>query len=239
MLPVIGVTTSINEDESVLQMNRSYIAALMQAGAAPLLLPPAEDEAVISRYVGMIDGLLLSGGGDVDPSCYGETQRWECGDISPVRDSFELRLCKAFMQSGSKPLLGICRGMQVMNTALDGTLYQDLASDFPAATIAHRQKQRPLYTSHIVTVDTSSHLSRIIGCEQLRVNSHHHQAVKQLAEALRAVATAPDGVIEAVEMPGHPFCIGVQWHPERLCDQKNGDGHYRLFTAFVQACQTR
>lgn len=239
MLPVIGVTTSVNEDESILQMNRSYIAALMQAGAAPLMLPPTEDEALIIRYVGMIDGLLLSGGGDVDPSCYGEAQRWECGEISPVRDAFELRLCKAFLSSGSKPLLGICRGIQVLNAALGGTLYQDLASEFPAATIAHRQKQRPLYTSHTVTVDACSHLSRIIGCEQLHVNSHHHQAVKHLAEPLRAVAAAPDGVIEAVEQPGHPFCIGVQWHPERLCDQKGGDGHARLFSAFVQACEKR
>lgn len=239
MLPVIGVTMSINEDESILQMNRSYIAALMQAGAAPLMLPPTEDEALIARYAGMIDGLLLSGGGDVDPSCYGETQRWECGEVSPVRDDFELRLCRAFVAAERKPLLGICRGIQVLNAALGGTLYQDLASEFPAATIAHRQKQRPLYASHTVSVDADSHLSRIIGGVELRVNSHHHQAVKELAAPLRAVAFAPDGVIEAVEQPGHPFCIGVQWHPERLCDQKGGDGHARLFSAFVEACEKR
>lgn len=239
MSPVIGLTTSIDADESVLQMNRSYIAPLLALGATPLLLPPAEDPEVLARYVSLCDGLLLSGGGDVDPLRFGEDQMWECGDVSPVRDAFELALFSRFLAEGGKPVLGICRGMQLMNVALGGSLYQDLPAARADKSIAHRQKQRSVYASHGVTLSAGSRLMQMLGKKDLRVNSHHHQAVNRVASPLRISALAPDGVIEAVEMPEHPFCIGVQWHPERLWDQPGSDVHARIFKAFVDAAEKK
>ena len=234
MKPVIGLTTSINEDESVLMMNRSYISAVTAAGALPVLLPATDDPDVIAGYVQMIDGLLLTGGGDIDPASFHENQEWACGEISPVRDAFELQLCKAYLARGKGPVLGICRGVQLLNVALGGSLYQDLAAAYPNATLAHRQKQRGIYPSHNNSISPGSRLSRILSAHEIRVNSHHHQALKRVADTLSVSATAPDGVIEAVEMRDHPFCIGVQWHPERLWNQPGGEMHARIFQAFVE-----
>ncbi len=233
-MPIIGITTSVNEDESVLQMNRSYPAAIAQAGGLPVLLPLTGSGAAIGYYAAMCDGLLLSGGDDIDPSAYGEAQSWRCGTVNPPRDAFELALCREFLRL-RKPILAICRGIQLLNVALGGTLYQDLQSELPDS-LAHQQKQLPRYTSHPATIAEGSLLSGICGTEAIAVNSHHHQAVAIPGHGLTITATAPDGVIEAIELPGHPFCLGVQWHPERLWDQPDTKIHARLFTAFVEAC---
>ena len=235
MQPIIGITTSISEDESFLQMNRSYIRAISAADALPILLPASEDASVVSSYAQMCAGLLLSGGDDVDPSVYGEAQSWQCGSISPLRDAFELALCREFLRL-KKPILAICRGIQVLNVALGGTLYQDLKTE-RAHSIAHQQKQKTCYASHPVTLAADSLLGAIFQAEAVAVNSHHHQAVRETGTGLVASAISPDGVIEAVELPGHPFCIGVQWHPERMWDQPSTANHARIFRAFIQACQ--
>lgn len=234
MQPIIGITTSLSDDESLLQLNRTYTRAISHAGGIPILLPTCDETDSLSRYAGICDGLLLSGGDDVDPSAYGEAQSWHCGTISPLRDCFELALCRQFLKM-NKPILAICRGIQVLNVALGGTLYQDLQSDLPES-LAHRQKQKPWYASHPVSLVRDSILSGILAADAIAVNSHHHQAVAQPGKGLRICATAPDGVIEAVELPSHPFCIGVQWHPERLWDQPLTNAHERLFRAFVDAC---
>lgn len=233
-MPIIGITTSVNEDESILQMNRSYPGAIAQAGGLPVLLPPMEDGAALTFYATMCDGLLLSGGDDVDPSAYGEAQSWHCGTVSPLRDAFELALCRRFLQL-KKPILAICRGVQVLNVALGGTLHQDLATDLPGC-LAHRQKQRSCYASHPVTLAADSLLAGIYSAEAVAVNSHHHQAVAEPGRGCIIVATAPDGVVEAIEVAGLPFCLGVQWHPERLYDAPGGEHHALLFRAFVDAC---
>lgn len=234
-MPIIGITTSLNEDENVLMMNRSYPEALACTGALPLLLPATEDPEAISRYAALCSGLLLSGGDDLDPSAYGEAQSWHCGAICPLRDSFELALCKEFLRL-RKPILGICRGIQVLNVALGGTLYQDLQSEY-ADSIAHRQKQRSCCHSHPVQLAEGSRLAALYGADTLAVNSHHHQAVRQPGAGLIISAAAPDGVIEAVEHAELPFCIGVQWHPERLWNQPASAIHTRLFRAFADACE--
>lgn len=235
MQPIIGITTSISEDESLLQMNRSYVRAISAADALPVLLPATEDASVIASYAQMCHGLLLSGGDDIDPSVYGEAQSWQCGSISPLRDAFELALCREFLRL-KKPILAICRGIQVLNVALGGTLYQDLQTE-RASSIAHRQKQKAWYASHPVSFAEGSLLSGILQADAIAVNSLHHQAVRETGAGLVASAISPDGVIEAVELPGHPFCLGVQWHPERLWDQSATAAHARIFRAFTEACQ--
>ncbi len=236
MRPIIGITTSITQDEGVHQMNRCYTEALLAVGAVPVMLPLPSDLSVLPDCLSRLDGLLLSGGDDVDPTHYGETQHWVCGDVTPLRDSFEIALCREAIRH-RLPLLGICRGVQVMNVAQGGSLFQDLKSEYPGETLAHQQKQLSRYTSHAVQFSEDSALAAIFGCNALQVNSHHHQAVQKVAPGFTITATAPDGVIEALEYPELPFCIGVQWHPERLVESQKDTLHRRLFEAFADACR--
>lgn len=234
--PIIGVTTNLNDDENAMQLNCTYTNALLRAGALPVLLPVTGDPQEVSMYAEMVDGLLLAGGVDVNPTLYGEGQRWESGTISPVRDRFEIELFRAVLAFGSKPILGVCRGHQLINVALGGSLYQDIQSALPGQTIAHRQHQRAVHPSHDVAIEKDTRLHGIFGTDTLAVNSHHHQAVKRLAEGMVISAHAPDGIAEAIELPQHPFCIGVQWHPEQLCSHPGTEAHMKLFTAFAAAC---
>lgn len=233
--PMIGITTSVMTDTLVMHMNPSYSDAVLRAGGTPLLLPVTGDAAAVARYAQLIDGLLLSGGDDIDPARYGEAQSWNCGDICPLRDEFELALCREVLRL-QKPIFGICRGIQLLNVALGGTLYQDLKTEHPGS-LAHQQHQKPDYTSHPVTIVPDTLLHRILGTEMLAVNSHHHQALRELPTLLRVTATAPDGVIEAAEHTEHPFCLAVQWHPERLAWKPGQEAHTALFRAFVDACR--
>lgn len=236
MQPIIGVTTSLSKDEGIHHMNLAYPGAVRAAGGLPVMIPATLDAADIARYAALVDGLLLSGGDDLDPARYGAHQQWACGTISPLRDGFELALCREVLRLG-KPILGICRGIQVLNVAMGGTLYQDLPSEAPQSH-AHRQHQRPEYASHSVAVTEGSLLHRVVGTEMLAVNSLHHQAVRDVADGLIVTAVAPDGVIEAVEHTRLPFCLGVQWHPERLWDRPETAQHACIFKAFVEACGT-
>lgn len=237
MKPVIGLTHSIMLDEKTLHMPLAYANAVRAAGGIPVLLPANDNEADVMRMLDMIDGLLLTGGDDVDPLLYGEEQRWQSGDICPLRDAYEMLLCRCAFARRELPVLGICRGIQIMNVALGGTLWQDLASQKPDS-IAHRQKQTSAHVSHSVSLAQDSLISSIFGnAEQLLVNSHHHQAVKAPGSGLVVTATAPDGVIEAVEDPTRDFFLGVQWHPEQLFNHDRSACHAKLFEAFVSACK--
>ena len=238
MKPIIGITTHLSDDERTMQLNRTYSNALIKAGALPVLLPATTDPSIIDKYSSMVDGLLLSGGGDVDPQLFGETTEWACGTISPLRDVFELALCKALLNGHiKKPIFGICRGFQVLNIALGGTIYQDIQTGVSSKTLSHRQKQRAVYPSHSVAVTPGSMLHRIVNCDALMVNSLHHQALKDLPDGFVPTAVAPDGIVEAAELSGHPSCFGVQWHPEQLIDQPGCDAHWHLFLAFVANCK--
>lgn len=236
MRPIIGLTHSIQQDERTLHMPLSYARAITAAGGLPIVLPAVTDGHMIEAYLDQVDGLLLTGGDDVDPLLYGECQHWACGSISPLRDAFEVQLCRAALRRKDMPVLGVCRGVQLLNVACGGTLWQDLQSSVKDC-ICHRQHQNPEYASHPVSLVEGSRLATIYGALGLLVNSHHHQAVNRPGDGLTVCATAPDGVIEGVEMTDHPFCIGVQWHPERLFDQVASCAQLRLFEAFVKACQ--
>lgn len=230
--PLIGITAGTNDQEVYITLSRHFMEPLMVHGAMPVVLPLTDDPALLEDYVRTLDGVLFSGGVDVDPLLFGEQQHPACGAISPMRDAHELTLARILLRTG-KPVLGICRGLQLMNIALGGDIYQDLPAQYPGELNAHRQKQLAVYPSHPVQLKEGSILHRIAGTDTLSVNSLHHQAVKN-AVGWEAVAYAPDGVIEACEKPDHPFFVGVQWHPERLWEK---DENARLlFAAFVKCC---
>jgi putative glutamine amidotransferase len=238
--PIIGITTIAIEAEqkllpSRLGQNQTYIRGLVRAGAAPLMIPQLADASLVRALYEQLDGLLLPGGEDIDPASYGEARHERCGRVSPERDDMELALARWAVEDGM-PLLAICRGIQILNVALGGSLYQDIAAQVPGA---ERHDWYPGYPrdrlSHQVAITPQTRLATILGARSPRVNSLHHQALKEVPPALTVVARAPDGVIEAVEMTDHPFALGVQWHPEELAD---GDARaQRLFDALVEACQ--
>ena len=232
--PLIGVTAGLTDSEAYMTIYRRCMDALVAAGALPVLLPITDHPEVLAACVEQMDGFLFSGGGDVDPNLYGQPQRTTCGAISPLRDAHELALARLLAARKDKPVLGICRGFQVLNVALGGTLYQDLPTEYEGELINHRQKQPETYESHYVNLLLGTRLRGIIGVDGIRVNSLHHQAVMELGRNFLVNATAADGVIEGAELAGHPFFIGVQWHPERLWWQ--GDEHMVLFRTLAEAC---
>lgn len=238
--PVIGIIcgefqTDEGQAPPRFGQSQSYIQAVLQAGAAPLLIPQLADLARLRRLYERLDGLLLPGGGDVDPNHYGETRHERCRRVSPVRDETELALTRWAAEEG-KPLLGICRGIQVLNVALGGSLYQDIEAQLPEAGKHDWYPGYPRdYLPHPVAVTPGSRLARILDTTSLPVNSLHHQAVKGVAAGLTVVARAPDGIIEGVEGPGHRFLIGVQWHPEELTGRDARA--QRLFDALAEACR--
>lgn len=236
MRPMIGITAYLSDDETTVKLARTYVGAVIKAGAVPVILPITGDDEIIREYAAQIDGLLLTGGADVNPQVYGETADWACGDVCPIRDAFEVKLIQTLLQDSVKPILGICRGFQVLNAALGGTLYQDIRTCVEGKTLSHRQKPLSMYVSHEVVLSPDTQLYTIYGTDRVMVNSMHHQAAKTLAAGFTQAATAPDGIIEAAVLDNHPYCIGVQWHPERLYDQPQSEIHGRLFESFVKAC---
>jgi putative glutamine amidotransferase len=230
MRPVIGITRCSRVDD--------YVASVEQAGGRARVIDCTSSPRSL---VGELHGVLLTGGGDIDPVLYGEDRHDAVQDAEPGRDEFEIDLARRAMDA-NLPLLGICRGVQVLNVAAGGSLVQDIPSDAAApASPPHAIEEPKNAIAHEVKVEPGSRLARALGTavaadQVCRVNSRHHQAVKRLGRSLVAVATAPDGVIEAVERPDAAFCIGVQWHPENFC--RSGE-FTPLFRAFVQAALDR
>ena len=244
MAPVIGVTATLKQDVdsvaerplgSFVRADLDYVAGVAQAGGIPMVLPPLPGTA--EEAAGNIDGLLLCGGSDLDPAYYGEKPIPELDVTLPVRDTFEMDLVEQALERGV-PVLGICRGLQVLNVALGGTLYQDLPSQMHPDLIAHRQQIPKWQWTHEVEADGGSEIVKIMGSDHLRVNSYHHQAIKDLAEPLAAVAHASDGVIEAVESRdlSRRWLVGVQWHAEAMRDSEGAE-HRNLFSAHVAAAE--
>lgn len=220
--PLIGITcnTTIIEGEVFTGrgrtfVNSDYVASIVRAGGTPLLLPPVLDEAVIKAQVESLDGFVFSGGPDVDPLLYGEEPDSQLGVVNHERDTYEKRLVQLAGELG-KPMLGICRGAQIINVACGGSLYQDIVK-LDACTIKHMQSsvQRDALW-HSAVIEPASKLAAVLGEHKLLVNSYHHQAIKTPAPGFAVVARAQDGTVEAVEREVGPWTIGVQWHPELL-----------------------
>ncbi|MEY8354466.1 gamma-glutamyl-gamma-aminobutyrate hydrolase family protein [Lachnospiraceae bacterium 54-53] len=233
--PLIGLTPSHDTDNDDIKMRPTYLRALKAAGGIPVVMPLEASEEDLKQLAEDLDGFLFTGGPDVHPFLFGEETHAHCGNVSEPRDRMELSLIPLVLEQ-RKPVLGICRGIQVLNIALGGNIWQDIPSqterEFP---IAHSQPYSYRMPCHTVSLAEDSLLARISGCSSLKVNSMHHQAVKDLGRGLTATGYSPDRLVESLEMPGYPFFIGVQWHPEYLWE-KNEEA-FRLFQTFAEACR--
>lgn len=213
-------------------LKRKYAECVERAGAEPKWVS-GSDAGSPERLAREYDGFLFPGGADLDPALYGERASRRCGRPDPRRDGFEPELCRAALGT-EKPVLGICRGFQMIAVVLGGSLYQDIKTDFPGAAWNHARMLRPFGTAHTVTVAEGSLLGRCVGAGPLDVNSLHHQAVASIPEALVSTALSGDGVVEGLEAKDLPFLLAVQWHPELLAA---GSPRQRsIFDAFVRAC---
>jgi putative glutamine amidotransferase len=211
---------------------------LHEAGGLPLVLPYPPDDEVLEAQLRELDGVLLPGGDfDVDPRRYGQAPHPRLGTIKPDRTDFEIRLCQRARSDGI-PLLGICAGLQVLNVARGGSLWQHLPEQRPSE-LSHVQAHNRKLPSHSVEVAAGTRLAALCGAGPLDVNSTHHQGIQELGRDLVAAAVATDGLIEAVEDPAHPFCVGVQWHPETLEQVAEAHRHRGVFAGLVDAARRR
>ncbi|NPA92794.1 MAG: gamma-glutamyl-gamma-aminobutyrate hydrolase family protein [Chloroflexi bacterium] len=238
--PRIGITSSFCRHPLEIPMTalaQRYIAAVRAAGGMPFIIPFDTPPTHIPALLETCDGLLFSGGGDIDPACYRGQEHPKVYDVNHARDALEISLAQEAVSQGI-PFLGICRGIQVINVALGGSLYEDLPSQYPNA-LAHRRDPKTERTllAHTVRIAPQTRLHHVLEADELQVNSLHHQGVREVAPSLTAVAWSPDGLVEAVEAPNHPFGVAVQWHPEWLYDEH--PAQLSLFQALVQAAAQR
>lgn len=231
--PIIGVTPLFDQERDSYWMLPGYLEGLEQAGAIPVVLPLPEESDDLTQLISLCDGLLFTGGQDVSPALYGEMPKGTCGEICSARDRMEQVLLHLALER-DLPVLGICRGIQFLNAALGGTLYQDLPTEHPSQ-IQHHMTPPYDRAVHTVTLQPNTPLAELLGAEYIGVNSYHHQAVKTLAPCLAEMARSEDGLIEAVCLPEKRFVWAVQWHPEFSF---RVDAHSRkIFGAFVAAAK--
>lgn len=230
MKPIIGITNLIDYQRRSYWMLPGYMQMIQAAGGIPVILPFTRDQAEIETVLDHIDGILLTGGQDIEPAIYGELQLDYCGETSDLRDDFERLLIKIALKR-DLPMFGICRGIQILNVALGGTLYQDLAHQHPS-TINHHML--PPYNRVAHQVKLSSHLKDLYNKNEIGVNSYHHQAIKDLGKGLSIMAVSEDGLIEAVSLDSHSFVWAVQWHPEYLF--RKDEQALLLTKTFIDAC---
>jgi putative glutamine amidotransferase len=239
--PLIGVIAGryppAGVDNVLSGIGEQYLQAVEAGGGIPLLIHLTRDPAVLDAHYQRCDGLLFAGGGDIDPAIFGQARHPKLGTVEPLRDQVELALARRAIDD-SKPVLGICRGIQLLNIALGGTLYQDIPSELPAASdhYASAKEAGRTYLAHALTLEPGSWLAARLGAHELMVNTFHHQALRDIAPGLRVTGRAPDGVIEAVEGIGPSLVIGVQCHPEGLW--QSADPRWAsLFSGFVDAAR--
>jgi putative glutamine amidotransferase len=235
--PLIGLTTALRQDYPGIMaaaLRETYVRAVRDAGGLPVLIPSGPED-VLRETFARLDGLLLPGGGDLAPAEYGEQPHEKLGFTEPQRDSLELALCR-WALAEDKPMLGICRGIQVMNVTAGGTLYQDIPSQYKTGIVHASDLALPRgFLAHDVAIEPSSRLAALLGGETLTVNSWHHQAVKDVGRGLVVTVRAGDGIVEGLEAPDKHFAIGVQFHPEDLYEIS--ERVRRLFGSFIAACQ--
>jgi putative glutamine amidotransferase len=240
--PIIGIPCGVYPDLWYTPTNGnaiSYLRAVEAAGGIPALIHLTRDAEVLDAHFTRCDALLLAGGEDVDPSFYGVEPHPKLGRPNPFQDEVEIALARRALAEGM-PILGVCRGQQLLNVAMGGTLYQDIASEMPGA-IDHEQSAQHrdmAYLAHPIALELDSWLAGRLDADELVVNTLHHQALRDVAPGLRVVARAPDGVVEAVEGTGTNLVVAVQCHPEELWEQ--ADARWaRVFAGFVEAARAK
>lgn len=221
--PIIGITPNVSHEKREYSIHADYAEAIEKAGGTPILLLPHQ------ALPDFLDGIVLSGGGDIDPLLFGEEPLAQSGEIDPLRDAYEMRLCREALER-DLPMLGICRGMQVMNIVTGGKIYQDIGVQ-AGTTLKHIQQAPRSYGTHSIFVEENSLLTDLWANRRTVVNSLHHQSCSDLGEGFRAIAKSADGLIEAIEHTGCAFAVGVQWHPEAMKTEEMG----LLFSAFLRA----
>lgn len=245
MTSVIGVTATLREDVDLVaerplgrfvRADFDYVEGVAEAGGIPIVLPPIGERRAAEVIVGGLDGLLLSGGSDLHPRFYGEEPIPELGVTIPERDAFEMALVGEALRRGI-PVFGICRGLQVLNVALGGTLYQDLPSQYDGEVLGHRQQTPKTQPTHEVEISGNTCVGGIVEREVLKVNSYHHQGIKDLAGGLAVAARSSDGIIEAIEARdfSEGWIVGVQWHAEAM--RSESPVQREFFRAHVSAAE--
>ena len=232
MKPVIGIVPLIDETKDSFWMLPGYMQGITEAGGIPVMLPLTDDKETIGRLLDLLQGILLTGGHDVDPLLYGEEPIPQCGKPCRERDAMEAELLRQALER-DMPVLGICRGIQFLNVHLKGTLYQDLPAQHPS-DIEHHQKPPYDVPVHSVSILKDSPLFALLNRDTLSVNSYHHQAIREKSEELKIMAVSEDGLVEAVEMPDRRFVWAVQWHPE--FSFRKDESSRRIFREFVKHC---
>jgi putative glutamine amidotransferase len=234
--PLIGLTGGLARNtygSTICQVGQAYVHAIQRAGGIPVLIPTGIDADSPQALAQKLDGLLLTGGGDIDPTRFNGQTHPKVYGVSPERDALELGLIKSFLGAG-KPLLAICRGIQVLNVAFGGGLHTHIADQVENAL---KHDWFPGYPrdklSHTVSLKCESLLYKIFGADEIPVNSLHHQGIARVGQGLAAIGFAPDGLVEALVVEGADFALGVQWHPECLPEDP---GMQALFMAFIESC---
>lgn len=234
MKPIIAILANV-DDSKDLSLAYTYIHAIESSGGLPLVIPYTEDECRVESYLALCDGLMLTGGDDICPSYYGMKESPNIGKLQPFRDKLELAFF-AKAKKLDKPMLAICRGAQLVNVALGGSLIQDIPTELDT-DIMHKQTEGKFEYSHEVIIERGSPLYMLFGKERIRANSFHHQAIARLGEGLIPMAYAQDGIIEAAYMPKLRYVRIYQWHPERLLDK---DKYNRsIFSDFIESCREK
>ena len=231
--PLIALMPLWDEKMNSYWMLPGYMDLIIKSGGVPVMLSFSDDEQSVKEIAERFDGFVFTGGDDIDPAKYGEEKIPQCGQPCGHRDSLEFALFREVIKT-DKPILGICRGMQFLNAALGGTLYQDLPTQKPSG-VCHKQPAPFDALTHSVTVEKDTLLYSIVGTEKLMVNTLHHQAVDKIAPCLVPCAKADDGLVEAVYDPEKAFLLGVQWHPEMIFVHE--ENSIKIGKAFVEACR--
>ena len=238
--PVIGISTSVIVDQGGgfpgyerIYVNKDYVSSVIAAGGVPIMIPMDASEENLRQTLDLLDGIIFSGGHDIAPIRYQEEPHQKLQDICPERDEFDFLLYR-LAKERKLPILGICRGFQLMNVSEGGKLYQDLSLK-DTESFKHSQGHGPSIPTHTVSIGAGSRLHEILGKEEIRVNSFHHQAVKSVSEKVAISGKALDEVIEAIEVKNYPFAVGVQFHPEML--QEKEEDMRKIFSALVSAAK--
>ncbi len=233
MKPVIGIFPSYDEEKKQIFLNQSYIDAVIESGGLPFVIPFSFDSKTIFEYIEKIDGIIFSGGADIDPKYYCEQNNGKSLEISDFRDNCEKEAIRLSVEADI-PILGICRGMQALNVFCGGSMIQDIPSEYET-NLTH-SLIKPEIAFHKISVEKSSPLSEIMGFGEHLVNSYHHQAIKDVAPDFSVCATAEDGIIEAIYHKNKKFVLGVQWHPER--DHETATENKKILDAFIKICSS-